>query len=147
MEHLRTVLTFSEWAIEFMAVPPVCFITVLAAIGLIYASQKQRPLERHLWKRYHLLALTHLLFLPCTIIVAVVWEQPVVADWNAPHHVDPAATTLLACLFYGSLLSCVFWVWRMKGFRWCAGSFMTLAELPILGALFIARMVVSGAYL
>jgi hypothetical protein len=35
----------------------------------------------------------------------------------------------------------------MKGFRWFAGSLMALMEVPVLGALFVAGMSVTGDWL
>jgi hypothetical protein len=35
----------------------------------------------------------------------------------------------------------------MKGFRWYATSLMALMELPIIGALFVAGMSVTGDWL
>jgi hypothetical protein len=48
---------------------------------------------------------------------------------------------------YGSFASCVFWIWRMNGFRWFAASLMALMEVPVLGALFVAGMSVTGDFL
>jgi len=48
---------------------------------------------------------------------------------------------------YGSLASCGFWIWRMKGFRWYATSLMALAELVTWGALFVAGMSITGDWL
>jgi hypothetical protein len=56
-------------------------------------------------------------------------------------------TVCLDILWCASFASCAFWVWRMKGFRWFAISLMALLELPILGAILVAGMSVSGDWL
>jgi len=146
MYRISTALTYCEWALEFMAVFPICIITLLAAASLVWAAQKQHPFKDGLWRRHHWLALTHFLFFPFAILIGVVWENPA-ATWGIPHVPNPMASRLLSCVFYGSLLSCVFWAWRMKGFRWYAVSLLTLVELPIYGAIFVAGMAISGEWL
>ncbi len=146
MEHVYTALRYSEWALEFMLVPPVCFAFVLATISLVWAGLKQRPFQTHLWKSHHWLAFTHLLFFAAAIVVGVLWANPV-TNPNISHRADRSATLWLDAVMYGSLASCVFWTWRMKGFRWYAASLMTLAELITWGALFVAGMSISGDWL
>lgn len=146
MDHLHRALAFSEWAIEIVAVPPACFITMLAAGSLAWASQKQRPFTSGLWKRHYWLAFTHLLFFHCAIAVGVMWENPW-NNWNVGHQANLMVFRLVDWLFYGSVVSYIFWAWRMKGFRWYAISLLTLFELPILGAIFVAEMSVSGRWL
>lgn len=144
MEHAYTALRYSKWALEFIIIPPVCFAFPLAAISLVWAGFKQRPLQTHLWKPYHWLVLTHVLFFVAAIVVGVLWPNPnptIAGDSNR------FATMCLDAVAYGSLASCAFWVWSMKGFRWYATSLMVLAELITWGALFIAGMSVSGDWL
>jgi len=37
MGRIHTALRFSEWALEFMIVPPICFAFLVAAISLVWA--------------------------------------------------------------------------------------------------------------
>ena len=60
---------------------------------------------------------------------------------------NPAGETYLDVALYGSLASCAFWIWRMKGFRWSAAMLMAMLEVPVFGALFVAGMSVSGDWL
>jgi hypothetical protein len=62
MGRVYTALRFSERALEFMIVPPICFAFLIAAISLVWAAQKQRPFQTRLWKPHHWLAFTHRLF-------------------------------------------------------------------------------------
>jgi hypothetical protein len=119
MERIHTALRFAEWALEFMIVPPICFAFLAAAISLVWAGQKQRPVQTRLWKPHHWLAFTHLLFFAAAIVVGVLGQNPVTNPTIA-HSADKTAMFYLDAVTYGSLASCAFWIWRMKGFRWYA---------------------------
>jgi len=53
------------------------------------------------------------------------------------------------CDFLGwlSLALAAFWVYRMKGFRWFAVSVVTLLEMILAGAFFVAGMAITGDWL
>jgi hypothetical protein len=146
MGHVQAALRFSEWAMEFMVVPPFCFVSPLVAVSFVWAGLTQRPFQARLWKPYHWLVLTHLLFFPAAIVVGVLFANAV-TDPSIVKHADRSAVLWLNTLSYGSLASSAFWIWRMKGFRWCASSLMALIELPTLGALFVASMSATGDWL
>jgi len=93
-----------------------------------------------------LVILTHLLFFIAAIGVGIVWANPI-TNPTVAHTANPVASLFLKGVLYGSLLSCVFWIWRARGFRWYATSLLALAELPVLGALFVAGMSISGDWL
>jgi amino acid transporter len=87
MGHLNTSLRFSQWALEaVVSLPPLIFAFSLAGISLVWAWIKQRPFKRRVWKQYHWLASSHLLFFMAAIAVAVFY-----AGYN---EMPPAATTL-----------------------------------------------------
>lgn len=146
MEYVYTALRFSEWALEFLTLPPACFAFVMAAISFVWAGQKQRPFQMHLWKSHHWFALTHMLFFAAAIVVGVMLANTEPSA-DIPHSAYRSGELMLDVVTYGSLVSCVFWIWRMKGFRWYATSMMVLAELITIGAVFIAGMSVSGDWL
>ena len=50
-------------------------------------------------------------------------------------------------LFYLSLATACFWVYRMKGLRWLAASLVAMQELVIFCASFVAGMRVRGDWL
>jgi hypothetical protein len=146
MGRIHTALLFSEWALEFMAVPPVCFAFLVAAVSLLWAANKQRPFQTRLWKRHHWLAFAHLLFFAVAIVIGVLGQSthPYLIP---PYPADRTAKLCLEAVKYGSLASCAFWIWRMKGFRWYAASLMALGELVTLGALFVAAMSITGDWI
>jgi dipeptide/tripeptide permease len=109
MEHIHTALRFSEWALEFIVVPPFCFAFVLAGISFVWAGQRQRPFQTHLWKPYHWLALTHLLFFAAAIVVGVLGANQV-TNRHVPHSGNQTAKLCLDAVMYGSLISCGFWI-------------------------------------
>jgi hypothetical protein len=146
MDHVYTSLLFSEWALEAMILPPLALALVLSATSLVWAGIKQRPFKTRLWKPYHWLVICHLLFFAAAIAVGVLGANPN-TNPTLPHHPNPSAERWLDVVTYGSFASCVFWIWRMKGFRWYAASLMVLFEAITCGALFIAGMSVSGDWL
>jgi hypothetical protein len=146
MEHVHTALTFSEWALEFIVVPPFCIAFILAATSFVLAAVKQRPFKTRLWKPHYWLVVTHVMFFAAAIAVGVLWANPI-TNPTVPHHADPFAVRYLDAVTYGSLVSCGFWIWRMKGFRWYATSLMAMGELVTCGALLVAGMSIAGDWI
>ncbi len=109
MEDVRTALQYSEWALEFVSVPPFCFAFLVAAVSFVWAGQKQRPFKKRLWKPYHWFALTHLLFFAAAIFAGVLGRNPVISP-HVPHSANRAAELCLDAVTYGSLISCGFWI-------------------------------------
>ena len=146
MGFIYTSLRLSKWALEAMLIPRVLVAIVLTSTSLTLAAIKQRPFKRELWKPYPWLVLTHLLFFPAVIAAGVVWANPV-TNPTVPHHAVEAGRRSLDLLWYASLASCAWWIWRMRGFRWFATSLMFLVEVPVFCGLFIAGMSVAGDWL
>src|SRR5262245_23454038 len=146
MPQIQTALRFSGWAFGFVVVGPLSIVALVVSASFVWAALKQRPFHYRLWKPLHWLALSQLLFFPAAIAVGVLWPSPTTSP-ALRHDPNRAAMLCLNVLWYASLASGVFWIWRMKGFRWFAGSLMALIELPTLGALFVAGMSVSGDWL
>jgi hypothetical protein len=148
MNDFYTMLKFSVWAIEApIFLPPLMFASALAVIGLFWATIKQQPFRTHRWRPHHWFVFGHLLFFVAAIAIGVFGAHP--SPTLPPLRTPPisAAEHALAVVWYGSIASCVFWVWTMKGFRWFAASLMLLTETVVFGALFIAGMAVSGDWL
>jgi hypothetical protein len=146
MEHPYTLLRFSEWALEALRIPSLGMTFALSTTSLVCAGIKQRPFRTRLWKPYHWLVICHLAFFAAAIVVGVFGANPI-TNPTIPHPPDPSAERWLDVVTYGSIASCVFWIWRMKGFRWYAASLMVSVEVITWGALFIAGMSVSGDWL
>ena len=73
MNFLSTFLRFAEWALEAAVfIPQLRIVCVLALTSLTVAAIKQKPFQRQLWKPYHWLVLTHLLFFPAVIAAGIV---------------------------------------------------------------------------
>ena len=130
-----------------MILPPLCILLPLAVVSLVWAWRRQHPIRKRLWRPSDWLVLSHLLFFAATISIGALYPA------EGSHYGGPAralhhgADEALNVLFYVSLVSCAFWIWRMKGFRWFAASLMAVLECPIVGALFIAGMSVTGDWL
>ena len=146
MEDFHTALTYSKWAFETVVFPPFCIAFIFAAASFVLAAVKQRPYKTRLWKPYHWLVVTHLLFFAAAIVVGVLCAYPG-PNPTVYHHAVASASRYLDAVTYGSLISSGFWIWRMKGFRWYAASLMALAELVTWGALAVAGMSITGDWL
>ena len=84
MNFLSTFLRFAEWALEAVFIPRVLVVSVLALASLTLAAIIQKPFERQLWKPYHWLVLTHLLFFPAVIAAGLIWANPI-TNPTVPH--------------------------------------------------------------
>ena len=146
MPYTQTFFTFAGWGLEALLLPPLLAAAVLAGVSVVWAGYKQKPMRSGLWKRYHWLTATHLVFFFAAVAVGVIWQNPQ-TNPTLPHVASRVGRMWLDIVTYASLASCLFWVWRMRGFRWFATSLMLLLELPVFGALFIAGMSVAGDWL
>ena len=144
MTGLKMAVWYSRMAVEVIALPPFAVVFSIALLSLIWASIRQRPF-RHGWKPYYWLVLTHALFFPMAITVGVIWENSANPAFRQPVSSTPEG--LCEAIFFMSLASCAFWVWRMKRFRWFALSLMIFSEVFVLGALFVADMSITGDWL
>jgi hypothetical protein len=105
--HVQTAIRFSEWALEFMLLPPFCFVLAALAVSFVLAALKQRPFQAGLWKPYHWLVLTQCLFFAAAIAVGVLGASPT-TNPTIPHHPSRTATLWLNVLDYCSFASCAF---------------------------------------
>jgi len=138
--------TYSIWSLEFLFAMPQMFLIFLAAtVSLGIALWRQRPFQNPLWKSSHWLVLTQLLFFPIVICIGVLYP----ADGPSYLRSTPNSTANSVCGFLGwlSLALAAFWVYRMKGFRWFAVSVVTVLEMILLGAFFVAGMAITGDWL
>jgi hypothetical protein len=147
MADIRLGFRYAQWALESMILPPLCILLPLAVVSLVWAWRRQQPMKRQLWRPVHWLALSHLLFFAAVILVGTLYPAEGSPYHGSPPTIHHGAEAALNVLFYGSLISCAFWIWRMRGFRWFAASVMAVIECPIVGALFIAGMSVTGDWL
>jgi hypothetical protein len=138
--------TYSVWSLEFLLFLPQMLIIFLVATGsLTIAFLQQRPIQNPLWRRSHWLVLTQLLFFPIVICLGVLYPA------HGPSSLGsiPNSTANHLCDFLGwlSLALGAFWVYRMKGFRWFAVSLVTVLEMILIGAFFVAGMAITGDWL
>jgi len=147
MTAIRIGFRYALWALESMILPPLCILLPLAIVSLVWAWRRQQPIQRQLWKPVHWVVFSQLSFFAAAIIIGTVYPaegSPYGGSARAVHHGAEAA---LNAVFYGSLVSCAFWIWYMKGFRWIAASLMTAMECLVVGAFFISGMSVTGDWL
>jgi hypothetical protein len=142
MNLVHSAFTLSVWALELMRFPTFAMIAALAAVFVIRTGQQRssapRPLHR--WS-----ILSHLLFFPAAIAVGVLFPAFTLNGRPlSPNHFGQLAVSILT---YASFASCLFWIWKMRGFRWLAVGLVTLLEVPVLTALLVAGMSVTGNWM
>jgi hypothetical protein len=132
------------WSLQFLGVPPVLLLAAVCFVGVVVAFVRQQPFRRQLWRTSYWLIFTQMLFSPAMVAVGVLFPavgvRPDLKENVMGHR-------LLDGLFYLSLATSAFWVWRMRGLRWVAASLLLLQQVMLIGAGFVAGMSVSGDWL
>ena len=127
------------------ALEPSFYPMVVGAVALVCTGWRAHIIQRRLWKPSYWWALAHLLLLPAAIVMGVVFAAP------DGHYRGPAAGNFLGALMYGSMYGslglCTFWIYRMEGVRVFAAILMATMEIPVLLALFVSGMSVTGDWL
>jgi VanZ family protein len=113
-------------------------------VSVVVAFTRQQPFRTRLWRTSHWLIFTQLFFFPALVAVGVLF--PAVTSWPNPK-ANVVGHRLLDALFYLSLGTSVFWLWRMKGLRWLSASLLVLQQIVLIGAGLVAGMSVSGEWL
>jgi hypothetical protein len=132
------------WSLEFFTLPPVSLLTGGCIVSVVLAVVRQQPFRKGKWRSSYWLIFTQMLFVPAIVAVGVLFPAvsgPPYAKQNL------MGNRLLDALFYLSLATSAFWLWRMKGLRWLSASLLLLQQLVLVGAGFIAGMSVSGDWL
>ena len=132
------------WSLECFALPPVLLMIGVCSVSLVLAFVRQKPFRAGLWRTSHWLILTQLLFYPAIVAIGVLF--PAVSGWPHPKE-NVVGRRLLDGLFYLSLATSAFWLWRMKGMRWLSASLLVLQQVILVTAGFIAGMSVSGDWI
>jgi hypothetical protein len=140
----RQFVIYSKWSIEALIIPPVLILLIPLIVSIGLAIARQRPWRSDAWHWSYWLALTQLIYFPATIAIGVLF--PAIAGWPSPQS-NIAGERWLNCIFYGSLATGVYWIYRMKEMRWFAASLISLQQLVLSCAAFIAGMSVSGQWL
>lgn len=117
---------------------------LILATSLCFAWWKQQPFRTGRWRHHYWLAFAHLLVWAAALVLGTFFRNPLAAGG---FHESRLGMSLVQGLWYGSLLSCAYWIWRMKGFRWYAVSLMALMELASAGTLFVAAMSITGDWI
>lgn len=133
------------WSVQFLGVPPVLIMAIISFVGVVVAFVRQQPFEKQLWRSCYWLIFTQLLFFPALVAVGVLF--PAVSSVRPNLKENVLGHRLLDGLFYLSIATSAFWIWRMRGLRWLAASLVLLQQVILVGAGFVAGMSVSGDWL
>jgi hypothetical protein len=131
-------------SLRVLTIPPVMLLEAICVVSVVSAFVRQQPFRSGKWRSSYWLIFTQLLFFPAIVAVGVLF--PAVSLRPYPKE-NPTGHWLLDGLFYLSLATSAFWLYRMKGLRWLSLSLLALQQVILFGAGFIVGMSVSGDWL
>ena len=149
MTGIESALRLAEEAVGWaFLVPifswPLMLLFVGVMMGTSYSFTRRTPYAE-LWKRHYWLVFTHLLFF--VFAIALGTGRPYREYPGVTHQKDELGLFLLNAIWYGSLISCAFWIWRMRGMRWPAACLMLAMEAVVGGSLLVAGMSITGDWI
>jgi hypothetical protein len=149
MNSLSYGFRLATWAVEFAVLLPFLYWPfTLGLIGVMMATGywwSRYPPQRRAWRSHYWLVFSHLLFFVFAIGLGAARPNPQYP--GTPHHRDELGLMFLQVLWYGSWMSCAFWIWRMRNFRWIAALLLLGTQFLVGGALFIAGMSITGDWI
>jgi hypothetical protein len=132
------------WGLEFVFFPPLCFATIAIVLSLVAAIIKQKPFSTSRLRRDTLCILVaQVLIFVLTVSIAVVGY----VDWTNYHGPNEGALHLETALAAISVVLAIYWVIRMKGYRWYSISLSLLQLVALAGANIVAGMSLTGRWL
>ena len=131
--------------LQFLYVWPMSLVTLALGANVVASLVYKWPFHSQRWKKEYWLAFLSLLFIPATTVVGVVgWIDPGMVPQQKPSVALEWIDNGLSIAF---IVLGVFWVYRMKGLRWFAVSFMLIQLWILLGVGFMTGMALSGVWL
>jgi hypothetical protein len=129
-----------------VGLPKVGLASFLLIVGLFVSIARQKPFEGGRWKRHYSLVFMQFFFYPAIVAIGVLYR--VSSNPTRPRpRVNPFADWTIDVLFFLSLALSFFWVYRMKNLRWLAFCLVSLLQLFLFGAMFVASMSITGDWL
>jgi hypothetical protein len=64
------------WSLEFLGVPPVLLIAGISIVSVVVAFMRQQTIRTRLWRTWHWLIFTQLLFFPAMVAIGVLFPAP-----------------------------------------------------------------------
>ena len=132
------------WGFEVLVLPPYCYAAIGIVVSLVAAIIKQKPFSSSEVRRDTLrIVAAQLLIFIVTGSIAVAGY----VDWTNYHGANERALHLETALGAVSVVLSIYWVIRIKGYRWYAASLSLLQLLVLAGANFVAGMSLTGTWL
>jgi len=144
LTFVTAFVTYVIWSFEFLLFPPFCFVAIGVVVSLAAALIKQKPFSNSEVRRDTLrIVAAQILILTVTISIAVLGFVDA-ADYHGPNQRALHVETALGAV---SVVLSIYWVIRIRGYRWYAASLSLLQLLVLAGANFIASMSLTGRWL
>jgi hypothetical protein len=117
-----------------------CLLVIIVA-GTLFWWHK--PYRKGLWKRSYWLVFTQLLFYP-TVMAAAWFFQLEPPSYLPNSKTQATGFWIIDSLFFISLALSIFWVWKIKGFRWYIFFFVTTLQFLLCSAWLFAGFSMTG---
>ncbi len=117
------------------------FLLIIIVVGTLFWWHK--PYQKGLWKQQYWLVLTQLLFYPAVMAAGWLFQlEPPYYLLNSKR--QTTGFWITDSLFFISLALSIFWVWRIKGFRWYIFFFMTTLQFLLCSAWLFTCFEITG---
>jgi hypothetical protein len=144
LSFFHAFVRYIIWGFEILLLPPLCFAAIAIPLSLIVSIIKQNPFSDPEARVSTLRIVTaQTLIFVLTVSIAVLGFVNT-ADYHGPNQRALDVETALGVV---SVVLSIYWVIRMKGYRWYAASLSLLQLLMLAGANFVAGMSLTGRWL
>jgi hypothetical protein len=141
---LGNIGRFFQWlSIPISWVAPAgwaCLIAMIVA-GVIFWWHK--PYRKGLWKHSYWLVFTQIIFYPAIMAAGLFFQlEPPFYVRNSTR--QTTGFWITDCLFFISLALSIFWVWKIKGFRWYLFLFVAILQFYLCSAWLFTAFAITG---
>ena len=144
LAFIPAFVRYSIWSLEFLLFPPFCFAMIGIVVSLVAAIIKQKPFSNSTVRRDTLrIVAAQVLIFAVTVSIAVIGYVDV-ADYHGPNERALHLETALGAV---SVVLSIYWVIRIRGYRWYATSVSPLQVLVLWCANIVAGMSLTGRWL
>jgi hypothetical protein len=128
------------WVVQIPFLGWGCLLLIIVA-GALFLWHK--PYRKGLWKQFYWLVFTQLLFYPA--VMAAGWIFQLEPPFYLPNsRTQTTGFWIIGSLFFISIALGLFWVWKIKGFRWYIFSFVATLQLLLCSACLFAGFSITG---
>jgi hypothetical protein len=129
-----------SWVLQIPFFGCGCLFVIIIAGTLFW---RQKPYRKGLWKQSYWLVFTQLLFYPA--IMATGWLFELEPPSYLPNSkMQTTGFRIIDSLLFISLALSIFWIWKIKGFRWYISFFLAALQFILCSAWLFAMFSMTG---